>query len=103
LEIVAEAADGEEAVQKAKIDCPDLAILDIEMPRKNGIQAAREIISFCPNTAILADSLNDVRTFAGELKEAGIRGFVSKDSLARDLIPAIDAVINGQTAFAPND
>jgi DNA-binding NarL/FixJ family response regulator len=98
-EICGEAADGMEAVEKARRECPDLAILDIEMPRKNGIQAAREILAYCPQTIVVSNSIHDVRVLMGHLKEAGVRGFVSKDRLANDLIPTIEAVLNGDTAF----
>jgi chemotaxis response regulator CheB len=57
--ISAEAADGQEAVELAKKDCPDLAILDIQMPRLSGIQAAEEILQYCPNAIILSDSMHD--------------------------------------------
>jgi DNA-binding NarL/FixJ family response regulator len=66
-EVYAEAADGEEAVELAKKSCPDLAILDIQMPRKNGIEAAKEILRQCPTTIILSDSLHDVNFFADKL------------------------------------
>jgi DNA-binding NarL/FixJ family response regulator len=53
LEISAEAVDGEQAVQMARARCPDLAILDISMPRNNGIEAAKEIVAICPQTIVL--------------------------------------------------
>jgi DNA-binding NarL/FixJ family response regulator len=71
LEICAEAVDGEEAVEKAKIECPDVAILDIAMPRMNGIQAAREILRFSPPTLILTDSLDDVQVLITVASESG--------------------------------
>jgi DNA-binding NarL/FixJ family response regulator len=99
LEICAEAADGEEAVEKAKIECPDVAILDIAMPRMNGIQAAREILRFSPITLVLTDSLCDVQVLIIELKELGVKGFISKACMATDLIPAIEIVLGGGTCF----
>ena len=98
-EIIAEAADGEEAVEKAKIECPDVAILDIAMPRMNGIEAAREILRFSPTTLVLTDSLYDVRILTIELKELGVKGFISKTRMATDLIPAIETVLGGGTCF----
>jgi DNA-binding NarL/FixJ family response regulator len=94
-EICAEVADGDDAVEKAKIECPDVAILDISMLRMNGIQAAREILRFSPTTLVLTDSLYDVRVLITELKEVGVKGFVSKARIASDLIPAIKIVLNG--------
>ena len=99
LEICGEAADGEEAVEKAKIACPDVVILDIAMPRMNGIQAAKEILRLSPTTIVLTDSLYDVRGFAMQLKQAGVRGFISKARMGTDLIPAIQIVLDGGTCF----
>ena len=98
----AEAADGEEAVELAKKSCPDLAILDIQMPRKNGIEAAKEILRQCPTTIILSDSLHDVNFFADKLQEVGVKGFVFKPRMDRDLIPTVEAVLNGETRFPPS-
>ena len=98
-EICGEAIDGQEAVEKARAACPDLAILDIEMPRKNGIQAAREILKYCPQTIVISNSVHDVRVLMANLKEAGVRAFVSKDRLSTDLIPAIQTVLNGGTVL----
>jgi DNA-binding NarL/FixJ family response regulator len=100
LEICAEAADGEEAVEKAKIACPDVVILDIAMPRMNGLQAAQEILRFSPTTIILTDSLYDARGLLVQLKQAGVRGFISKTRMGTDLIPALQIVLNGGTCFA---
>jgi DNA-binding NarL/FixJ family response regulator len=100
-EVYAEAADGQEAVELAKKSCPDLAILDIQMPRLNGIKAAQEILKDCPSTIILSDSLHDVTFFADKLQEIGVKGFVFKPRLETDLIPTIEAVLNGGTRFPP--
>ncbi len=96
-QICAEAGDGTEAVEKAKTQCPDLAILDIEMPRKNGIQAAKDILQYCPDTIVVSNSIHDVRTVMGQLQQAGVRAFVAKDRLATDLIPTIEVVLSGRT------
>jgi DNA-binding NarL/FixJ family response regulator len=103
LKISAEAVDGEEAVLKAKNQFPDLAIIDIEMPIKNGIQAAKEILKCCPRTVVLMESLTDVHVRLKEMKEAGAKGFVSKMNLVADLIPAIDRVLRGETSFGIDD
>ena len=100
-EVYAEAADGQEAVELARKSCPDLAILDIQMPRLNGIQAAQEILKECPSTIILSDSLHDVTFFADKLQEIGVKGFVFKPRLTVDLVPTIETVLNGETRFPP--
>ena len=84
---------------KRKARCA-AAILDIAMPRMNGIQAAREILRFFPTTLVLTDSLYDVRILIIELKELGVKGFISKTRMGTDLIPAIETVLGGGTCFA---
>jgi DNA-binding NarL/FixJ family response regulator len=100
--VCAEAADGQEAVELAKKSCPDLAILDIQMPRLNGIEAAREILRYCPSTIIVSDSLHDASLFAGKLQDIGVKGFVYKPRMSTDLVPTVEAVLNGGTRFPPS-
>ncbi len=95
----AEAADGAEAVELAKKSCPDLAILDIQMPRVNGIQAAKEILQYCPNAIVLTDSLHDVSLFAPLLKDVGVKAFIPKTRIGTDLVPTVEAVLSGETRF----
>ncbi len=98
-QVCAEAADGEEAVEKAKASHPDLAILDIAMPRMNGVKAAHEIVESCPETVVLTISAYDPTAIFHHLTMAGVRGFVSKSRMASDLIPAIEALLDGKTYF----
>lgn len=103
LEICAEAVDGAEAVEKARELCPDIALLDIVMPKLNGIEAAKNILETCPNTLVLADSLHAPKELIPHLMRSGVRGFVSKDRLASDLIPAIETLLEGGTWFHPHE
>jgi two-component system, NarL family, nitrate/nitrite response regulator NarL len=98
-EIAAQASDGLEAVEKAVLVSPDVAVLDIQMPRLNGIQAAKEILKCCPGTKVLAVSLHEPRPLVDELKKVGVLGFVPKDRIASDLLPALDTVLRGGTWF----
>jgi DNA-binding NarL/FixJ family response regulator len=100
-EVCAEAADGDEAVEKAKASHPDLAILDISMPRMNGIDAARQIVESRCETVVLMISMYDPGLVLDELRRAGVRGFVSKSRLHSELIPAIEALLEGRTYFEP--
>jgi chemotaxis response regulator CheB len=69
-QIMAEACDGAEAAKKAQEECPDLAILDIQMPRLNGIEAAKKILEYCPAVIVLTESLHDVAPLLNDLREA---------------------------------
>lgn len=98
-QICDEAADGLEAVEKARASNPDLAILDIRMPRMNGIEAARQIIGNCRRTLVLVISLYDPVLVLNAVKETGAEGFVSKMHMVSELIPAIEALFAGETYF----
>jgi DNA-binding NarL/FixJ family response regulator len=95
-----EAADGTEAVQKARELHPDVVIMDIAMPHLNGVEAARHIIKSCPEIAVLTISLYDPTAILPRIREVGIRGFVSKASMDVDLVPAIETILEGKTYFA---
>ncbi len=99
FQVCAEAADGVDAVEKAKSMSPDVVLLDLAMGGLNGVDAAEEIRARCPTTLVLATSLHDGDPLFPRLKSIGVKGFVSKDHLISDLLPAIDAVLNGRTWF----
>ena len=98
-EIEAQASNGAEAVEKAVEVSPDVAVLDIQMPRLNGIQAAKQILECCPDTKVLAVSLHEQGPLLDELKKVGVLGFVPKDRIASDLLPALDTLLKGGTWF----
>lgn len=93
-QIIAEAADGLEAVQKSEQLQPDLILLDIGLPRLNGIEAARQISSLAPRSRILFVSENICPDLAREALRIGGRGYVVKSDAAHDLLPAVEAVIH---------
>ncbi len=99
LQVCAEAADGVEAVEKAKSTLPDVVVIDLAMGGLNGVDAAEEIHARCPATMVLAISLHDAEPFFPRLRTIGVNAFVPKDSLGTDLLPAIDAVLNGRKWF----
>ena len=94
-----EVASGVEALDKAIVSQPDVVILDLVMPGMKGFQAAREIGRHCPNTAVLSISNHNVEPILPRIRDAGIRGFVPKSSMASELIPAIEALLDGKTYF----
>jgi two-component system, NarL family, nitrate/nitrite response regulator NarL len=96
--MIAGRADWEIAAQARELS-PDVAVLDIQMPRLNGIQAAKQILECCPDTKVLAVSLHEQRPLLEELKKVGVRGFVPKDRIASDLLPALDTLLKGGTWF----
>lgn len=86
-EVVGEATDGLEAIELAKQLKPDLAILDVKMPKLDGISAASEIISICPTLMLTAFSQ---RELVERARDAGVMGYVVKPFTLADLIPAIE-------------
>jgi DNA-binding NarL/FixJ family response regulator len=92
-QIIAEAADGLEAVQKSEQLQPDLILLDIGLPQLNGIEAARQIYRVAPNSRILFVSENVCPVIAAEALRAGGWGYVIKSDAANDLLFAVKAVL----------
>ena len=101
LQVVAEASDGVEAVEQALATHPDLCILDVGMPRKTGLQAAREIRSFLAETRVLMLSMHDDEHYLFEALKAGAAGYVLKREADLDLVGAVRAVGRGE-AFLTN-
>jgi len=85
-EVVAEAADGRDAVDKASKLKPDAVVIDIAMPSLNGLEAVRQIMKAVPDTKVL---------------QAGARGYLLKSDAGRDLVSAIDALRRNKTFFTP--
>jgi DNA-binding NarL/FixJ family response regulator len=101
LEVVAEATDGAEAVERALTEDVHLAILDISMPRKTGLQAAREITHRRPEVRVLMLSMHDNEQFLFQAIAAGASGYVLKSSVDRDLVEACRATMRGQPFLYP--
>jgi DNA-binding NarL/FixJ family response regulator len=99
FEVCGEAANGEEAIEKAISLKPDLVILDINMPVLGGFGAAKEIQRLLPEVRILFFSMHDSGQFVDEAKKAGVQGFVAKDRAGETLVMAVDALLRGQTFF----
>ena len=96
LQVVAEAADGHEALAVRERTPVDLAILDIAMPRMTGLQAAREITRRHPHVRILILSMYDNEQYFFEALKAGASGYVLKSVADRDLLEACRATLRGE-------
>ena len=101
FEVVAEATDGDEAVEQAVSQDVHLVILDISMPRKTGLQAAREISRRRPEARILILSMHDNEQYLFEAIKAGASGYVLKSAVDRDLVEACRAAMRGEPFLYP--
>jgi DNA-binding NarL/FixJ family response regulator len=101
LEVVAEAEDGAEAVEKALKEDVDLVILDISMPRMTGIQAAAELHKRKPEMRVLILSMHDNEQFLFEALKAGASGYVLKSGADRDIVDAARAAMRGESFLYP--
>src|ERR1700722_5064711 len=98
-EITAEACDGREAVERTKQIKPDVAILDIDMPSLNGLDATRQIMEGALQTRVLLLAPNDSDHFIPQALEAGARGYLLKSDTADDLVSAVEALRRGRSFF----
>jgi DNA-binding NarL/FixJ family response regulator len=99
--VIAEAADGRQAVEQALATKPDVVVLDISMPHLNGTEAAQRITESLPGTAIVILSMHADEGYVLRALRAGAKGYLVKDSAEGDLIQAIRAVNQGKAFFSP--
>src|SRR4030042_1897141 len=102
LEVVAEAGDGEEAVKLACDLKPHVALVDVAMPRIDGIEATRRIKALCPAVAVLVLSAYDDDQFIFGLLEAGAAGYLLKSVRGQEIVDAIRAVHAGESVLHPS-
>ena len=101
IEVVAEAVDGLDAVEKALAVKPDLCVLDVSMPRMTGLQATRQIRAHLPATRVLILSMHDDERYLFDALKAGAAGYVLKREVDHALLDAVRAVSRGE-AFLTN-
>jgi two-component system response regulator NreC len=101
LQVVGEAADGIEAVALAGEKKPHVVVMDIAMPHLNGVEATRQIVTRCPDTAVVILSMHSDESYVIRSLKAGARAYLLKDSAEADLIAAIHAITEGKSFFSP--
>lgn len=102
IEVVGEASNGEEAIRLSSELKPDIALMDIVMPRLNGIEASKEIKRISPGTAIIILTAYDDAQYVMGLLEAGAAGYLLKSARGRDVVAAIRAVRAGESVLHPS-
>lgn len=100
-EVVAEARDGREAVEKASKTKPDVVVIDIAMPSLNGLEAVRQIVRAVPQTKVLVLTIYDSDRLIQQVLRAGARGYLLKSDAGRDLVFALEALRRNKTFFTP--
>jgi two-component system, NarL family, response regulator NreC len=99
--VIADAANGREAVVMAEEHRPDVVVMDVAMPTLNGIEAARQISARLPQTAVVFLSMHSDEGYVLKALKAGARAYLLKDSAEQDLINAVIAVSEGKAFFSP--
>ena len=99
-EVVGEAENGREAVERAGQLKPDLVLLDIGMPYLNGLEAARQILATQPLARILILTIHDSQQVVRDVLAIGARGFLTKSDAGRDLVAAVEALQQNRTFFS---
>jgi DNA-binding NarL/FixJ family response regulator len=102
IEVVAEAENGEEAIAKTEELAPDVVLMDVRMPRVNGIEAARQIREISPSTKILMLTVSDEEDDLYQAIKAGANGYLLKEISVEEVADAIRAVAQGQSLISPS-
>jgi DNA-binding NarL/FixJ family response regulator len=101
LEVVAEAANGREAVELCQSLSPHVAVMDVSMPQLNGLEAAAQLQRVSPETKVIMLSMYRDETYILRALTAGARGYLLKDTAEEEILPAVRAVLRGISYFSP--
>jgi DNA-binding NarL/FixJ family response regulator len=101
VEIVGEAADGDEAVELTIAHQPDVILMDIHMPNRNGVEATRQVLQMSPHIGILMLTMLEDDEFVAAAMRVGARGYLLKGADRAEIARAIKAVSNGEAIFSP--
>lgn len=102
LEVVGEAGDGAEAVALAAEHRPDVVLMDVRMPRMDGIEATRSVVSELPSTRVLVLTTFDLDEYVYDALQAGASGFLLKDVGRDELVSAVRVIAGGDALLAPS-
>ena len=100
IQVIGTAANGQEAVEEATRNCPDVVMMDISMPVMNGIEATKRICEVCENTKVLILSMYHTNDYIQRALDAGAVGYLLKDSAGTELIEAIRDIYAGKSYFS---
>jgi DNA-binding NarL/FixJ family response regulator len=101
FDVVATATDGKSALESIRSCCPDVVVLDLEMPLLNGIEVTRELSKHSPRPAVVICSVESDPEFIEAARDAGALGYVFKARIEADLIAAVNSVARGQSFVSP--
>ncbi|RTL01492.1 MAG: response regulator transcription factor, partial [Lysobacterales bacterium] len=101
IEVVAEAADGEEALVRARAAKPDVILIDVDMPGMGGVEATRRLSALAHKPRVVAISVHDQMPYPQRMMEAGAVGYLPKGGSADEVLAAVRAVARGQPYIAP--
>jgi DNA-binding NarL/FixJ family response regulator len=99
INVVGEAADGEEAINLVRSLAPRVIVMDCALPGINGLQATRKILQIAPDTLVLMLSMHTEETWVRQALDAGARGYVLKNAMDLELGSAIRRIVNGETVL----
>lgn len=102
FEVVGDAANGQDALRKAKLTLPDVVLMDISMPHMNGLEAMTNLRKQVPNAKVLILTMHDSKEYIAQVVRSGARGYLLKDSAPAELVGAIKAVHAGEVYFSPS-
>lgn len=101
FEVIAEASNGQEAIQMALENQPDVVVMDITMPEMDGLEATRRLKMVCPTCKVLALSVHSDKQYFFEMLAAGAAGYITKEAAAEELVAAIQAIASGNVYLQP--